>query len=135
MTRQRRVAVTSPQTSLVIARRRAGVRADPPHLAPADLERARRVHRVQLRYALGALAWLGVLILGLPLLLAAFPALDTIRLLGVPLSWLAVGVAPYLMLGVLARWQLLRAERAERPSPGAESTVSGRAPARGRHAR
>lgn len=114
MTRQRRVAVTSPQTRLVIARRRSGLRADPPHLAPADLERARRVHRVQLRHALGALAWLAALIFGLPLLLATFPVLDSVRLVGVPVSWLAVAVAPYLMLGVLARWQLRRAERAER---------------------
>ncbi len=114
MTRQRRVAVTSPQTRLVIARRRSGLRADPPHLAPADLERARRVHRIQLRYALGAVAWLAVLIIGLPLLLAVLPGLDTVALFGVPVSWLAVAVAPYAMLIVLARWQLRRAERAER---------------------
>jgi hypothetical protein len=114
MTRQRRVAVTSPQTRLVIARRRSGLRADPPHLAPADLDRARRVHRIQLRYALGALAWLGVLILGLPLLLAAFPVLDTATLFGVPASWLAVAVLPYAALVTLAGWQLRRAERVER---------------------
>lgn len=113
MTRQRRVAVSSPQTRLVIARRRSGVRADPPHLALPDLERARRMHREQLRRALGAVAALAVLIIGLPLLLAAFPELDAMRLLGIPVSWLAIGVLPYGVLVVLAGWQLRRAEEAE----------------------
>lgn len=113
MTRQRRVAVSSPQTRLVIARRRSGVRADPAHLAPTDMQRARRLHRVQLRRALGALAALGALIVGLPLLLAALPELDTVRLLGVPVSWLAVAVLPYAVLVALAGWQLRRAEGAE----------------------
>jgi hypothetical protein len=113
MTKQRRVAVTSPQTSLVIARRRSGVRVDPPHLAPADMDRARRVHREQLRRALGAVAGLAGLIVGLPLALFAFPALDAVRLLGVPVSWLAVAVAPYAVLVLLAGWQLRRAEQAE----------------------
>lgn len=120
MTRHRRVAVTSPQTRLVIARRHSGLRADPPHLAPADLERARRVHRVQLRCALGAVAWLAVLIVGLPLLLAALPGLDEVRLVGVPVSWLAVAVLPYGVLVALAGWQLRRAERAERAGAGAD---------------
>lgn len=114
MTRQRRFAVTSPQTRLVIARRRSGLRADPPHLAPADLERARRLHRTQLRRALGAVAWLAVLIIGLPVLLAVLPGLDAVRLFGVPVSWLAVAVLPYPVLVILAGWQLRRAERAER---------------------
>jgi sterol desaturase/sphingolipid hydroxylase (fatty acid hydroxylase superfamily) len=122
MTRQRRVAVTSPQTRLALARRRTGAPAVPPHLAPADVERARRLHRRQLRYALGALALLAALLLGLPLLLAAVPELDTVRLAGVPVSWLAVAVLPYPLLALLAGWQLRRAERAERParhrSPG-----------------
>ncbi|GAA3236566.1 hypothetical protein GCM10017691_34960 [Pseudonocardia petroleophila] len=113
MTKQRRVAVTSPQTSLVIARRRAGVRVDPPHLAPADMERARRLHREQLRRALGAVAGLAGLIIGLPLVLAAFPGLDAVRLFGVPVSWLAIAVLPYAVLVVLAWWQLHRAEEAE----------------------
>ncbi|WP_300009184.1 hypothetical protein [Pseudonocardia sp.] len=114
MTKQRRVAVASPQTRLAMARRRSGVRADRPHLAPADLERARVVHRAQLRSALLAVGWLAVLIIGLPLLLAAFPALDDVPVLGVPLSWLAVAVLPYAVLVALAGWALRRAERTER---------------------
>jgi hypothetical protein len=115
MRQQRRVVVTSPQTRLALAGRRSGAPAAPPHLAPADAERARRIHRRQLRYALIVLGMLGALLLGLPLLLAAAPTLDTVRLAGIPVSWLAVAVLPYPLLVLLARWQLRRAERTERP--------------------
>jgi hypothetical protein len=124
VTRQRRVAVTSPQTRLALAGGRRGAPAAPPHLSAAAAERARRVHRRQLRHALGALALLGALLLGLPLLLHALPELDGLRLAGIPLSWLAVAVLPYPLLAALAGWQLRRAERTERdgdepPGPGA----------------
>ncbi|WP_219412553.1 hypothetical protein [Pseudonocardia nigra] len=115
MTRQRRVAVTSPQTRLARSGRRTGVPAAAPHLAPADAERARRIHRRQLRLALGVLGLLALLLLGLPLLLAALPELDGVRLAGIPVSWLAVAVLPYPVLAGLAAWQLRRAERIERP--------------------
>ncbi|WP_445188957.1 hypothetical protein ACTXG6_17960 [Pseudonocardia sp. Cha107L01] len=114
MTRQRRATVTSPQTRLAMARRRTGVRAELPHLAPADLERARRIHRAQLRRAVVAVALLALLIIGLPVVLAAFPGLDEVRVAGVPVSWLAVAVLPYPALVLLAGWQLRRAERVER---------------------
>jgi hypothetical protein len=114
VTRQRRVTVASPQTRLAMARRRTGVRIEPPHLAPSDLERARRIHREQRRRAAVAVGLLAVLIVGLPVLLYAFPALDAIRVAGVPVSWLAIGLLPYPALGLLARWQLRRAERTER---------------------
>lgn len=114
MSRQRRVAVTSPQTRLALAARRGGAPAVPPHLSAGEAERARRIHRRQLRHALGALGLLGALLLGLPLLLAALPELDALRVLGVPLSWLAVAVLPYPLLVALAHWQLRRAERTER---------------------
>ncbi|MGH8967692.1 MAG: hypothetical protein ACRDXB_20515, partial [Actinomycetes bacterium] len=84
----------------------------------ADAERARRIHHRQLRYALTVLGLLAVLLLGLPLVLAAFPVLDEVRLAGIPVSWLAVAVLPYPLLVVLARWQLRRAERTERPEGG-----------------
>lgn len=108
-TAARRVAVTSPQTRLAMA-----WRPDVPHLAPGEQERARALYRVQLRRALAAVALLAVLVVGLPVLLAAFPQLDGVRVLGVPVSWLAVAVLPYAGLVTLAGWHLRRAEEAER---------------------
>ncbi|HZG92801.1 MAG TPA: hypothetical protein VEZ42_21530 [Pseudonocardia sp.] len=135
MTRHRRVAVTSPQTRLALTGRRSGTPAAPPHLAPAEAERARRVHRRQLRYALSALVLLAVLLLGLPLLLFAAPELGAVRLAGVPLAWLAVAVLPYPLLAALAGWQLRRAERAERDGavdPGEQRPAGSGGRVRGR---
>jgi hypothetical protein len=109
----KRVTVASPQTRLAMARRSA-VRAESPHLGRADLERARRIRRVQLRAALGALALLTVVVVGLPLLLAALPELDDVRVAGIRISWLAVAVLPYGALVAIAVVQLRRAERIER---------------------
>ena len=71
--RPRRVAVTSPQTRLALAGRRTAHPAAPPPLSPAAVERARRIHRRQLRLALGVLGLLAALLVGLPLVLAAAP--------------------------------------------------------------
>ena len=109
--------MTSPQTRLALAGRRTGTPAAPPPLPPAAMERARRIHRRQLRLALAVLGLLAVLLLGLPLLLAAAPGLDAVRLAGIPVSWLAVAVLPYPLLVLLAAVQLRRAERAERAEP------------------
>src|SRR5687768_12462993 len=114
MKQPRRVAVTSPQTRVALAGRRTGAPFVPPHLAPADAERARRIHRRQLRYALTVLGLLAALLLGLPLVLAGAPALDTVRLAGIPVSWLAVAVLPFPLMALLAGWHLRKAERAER---------------------
>jgi hypothetical protein len=114
MKQRRRVAVTSPQTRVALAGRRSGTPAAPPHLAPADAERARRIHHRQLRYALTVLGLLWTLLLGLPLVLAGAPVLDTVRLAGIPVSWLAVAVLPFPLMALLAGWQLRKAEQAER---------------------
>jgi len=109
----KRVVVASPQTRLALARRSA-VRAEAPHLSRADLERARRIRRIQLRTALVALALLTVVVVGLPLLLAALPELDDVRVGGIRVSWLAVAVLPYAALVAIAVIQLRRAERIDR---------------------
>ncbi|GDY31513.1 hypothetical protein [Gandjariella thermophila] len=113
MNRGRRVAVTSPQTRLAHARRRSRGRWRPTPLPPEDAERAALLYLRQRRRAVGALLLLFALLLGLPLVLAVFPGPDSVRLLGVPLSWLALALLPYPMLLGLARWQLRRAEDAE----------------------
>jgi hypothetical protein len=110
----RRVAVTSPQTRIALAGRH-GPPARAPRLTAGELERAEVVRRRQLRLAVTALLAGAAFLGGLPLLLDLAPALDRVRLLGVPVSWLAVGVLPWPVLAGLAWWQLRRAEAAERP--------------------
>ena len=108
----RRVSVTSPQTRIALAGRR-GPPARAPRLSPAELERAERVRRLQLHRAVTALLAGAAFLVGLPVLLYLHPALDGVRLVGVPLSWLAVAVLPWPVLTGLAWWQLRRAEAVE----------------------
>jgi len=108
----RRVAVTSPQTRVALGGRR-GPPARTPRLTPAGLARAERIRALQLRRAVQALLAGGAFLVGLPLLLHLAPALDDVRLLGLPISWLAVAVLPWPILTGLAWWQLRRAELAE----------------------
>ncbi|WP_414639199.1 hypothetical protein [Actinophytocola sp.] len=103
----------SPQTRLAHSRRRARGRWRVPQLDAAGEARAVELHHRQLRLAVAPLALLFAGILGLPLLFALVPALDTIRVLGIPLSWLALAVLPYPALALLAGWHLRRAEHTE----------------------
>ena len=92
---------------------RRGPPARAPRLTPAELARAELIRARLLRLAVTALLAGGAFLVGLPLLLQLTPALDLVRLLGVPLSWLAGAVLPWPVLAGLAWWQLRRAERAE----------------------
>lgn len=84
-----------------------------PRLRAADAERAAVLYRVQRRRGLPALAAMFALVLGLPVVFAVAPGLDSVRLWGIPLSWLMIVVLPYPVMAALARWQLRRAEKAE----------------------
>ncbi|MGH3756543.1 hypothetical protein [Actinophytocola sp.] len=113
----KRVAVMSPQTRLAHSRRRLRGRWRVPKLDPAGAERAAVLYRAQRRLAVAPLVLLFVGMLGLPLVFAVFPALDELRLLGIPVSWLALAVLPYPALTLLAAWHLRRAEHAEDDTP------------------
>ncbi|PVG82407.1 hypothetical protein DDE18_13145 [Nocardioides gansuensis] len=70
--------------------------------------------RTQLRLAMMVLLPLLVVAAGLPLAFHLWPALAGIRLLGVPVPWLVLGVLVYPFL-LLLGWQYVRrAERHER---------------------
>jgi hypothetical protein len=70
--------------------------------------------REQLRLALGILTLLAVTVGALPLVFHLLPDLAAHRVLGVPLSWLVLGVLVYPALVALAWAYLRRAERNER---------------------
>lgn len=109
----KRVAVMSPQTRLAHSRRRLRGRWRVPKLDPENADRAAELYRTQRRLAVAPLVLLFAGILGLPLVFALFPGLDTVRVLDIPLSWLALAVLPYPALTLLAGWHLRRAEKAE----------------------
>lgn len=74
----------------------------------------RSLVRAQLRLALAICAVLGILLGGLPLIFAVAPQLRSVRLLGVPLPWLVLGVLVYPVLVVCAWFYVRAAERSER---------------------
>ncbi|MEC3980331.1 hypothetical protein [Amycolatopsis sp. H20-H5] len=113
MSRVRRVAVMSPQTRLAHSRRRSHARSRVPLLQPVDAERAAVLYRVQRRRGVLSLVLIFALLFGLPLLFQLAPGLDSLRLWGIPLSWLMIAILPYPVMALLARWQLRRAERVE----------------------
>ena len=127
MTKRGRVTVTSPQTAVVLTARRGGVAAAPRRLTSEERARAELIRRTQLRIAAVTLAGGALLLVALPVLLDALPVLLAVRLYDIPLAWLAVAVLPYPVLALLGRWQLSRAEEAERPV----STSSSRDAAQG----
>lgn len=70
--------------------------------------------RAQLGLAARVLALLALGIGSLPLLFVLVPGLAGVRVLGVPLSWLLLGVLTYPFLYVLGGYYVRRAERNER---------------------
>ncbi|GAA4702212.1 hypothetical protein [Nocardioides conyzicola] len=74
----------------------------------------RSLLREQLRLALGVLGVMAVTIGLLPLAFHLAPGLSDVRLLGVPLGWLLLGVAVYPALVALGWVYVRRAERNER---------------------
>ena len=112
--RPKRVAVTSPHTRLAHLRGRARGRWRVPRLDADEAERAAALYLAQRRQGLLALILGVVTLVGLPLVLAVWPALDTIRLWTIPVSWLMLAVLPYPALTALSFWQLRQAERIER---------------------
>ena len=109
----RRVAVMSPQTRHAHTQRRLRGRFRVPKLDAPDADRALALYQAQRRRAFAPLFLMFAGLLGLPLLFALIPELDSWRLGGIPLSWIFIVVLPYPGLVILARWQLRRAERIE----------------------
>ena len=107
---QQRVRVTGPP------RRR------PPAGRTSDIDAGTRLGgvymrsllREQLRLALGVLTVLALTIGLLPLAFYLAPGLSDVRLLGMPLGWLLLGVVVYPVLVVLGWVYVRRAERNER---------------------
>ncbi|MDQ3577418.1 MAG: hypothetical protein M3443_07410 [Actinomycetota bacterium] len=109
----RRVTVTSPQTRLAHSRRKHRAAWRPPTLDPAEVRGAMIVYRAQRRRVVVALVPLFLLLLGLPVLLNAFPALDEVKALGIPVSWLAMVAVPFPAMVLIAWWHLRHAEKIE----------------------
>ena len=111
--RPTRVRVTGPPR-----RRASGVRPTASREIDADSELGAvymsSLLGEQLRLAAGVLVALGLTVGVLPLVFHLFPHLSDVRLLGVPVPWLLLGVLVYPWLIVLGWFYVRRAEANER---------------------
>lgn len=113
MNRTRRVSVTSPQTKLAHTHRRESGPWRTQSLDATESGRALSQYRAQRRPAVVTMAGLVVLLCGLPVVFTVLPALDDVRLGGIPLSWVMLAVVPFPVMVALGVWQLRRAEEIE----------------------
>ncbi|MGZ8744551.1 MAG: hypothetical protein ACXWXO_16665 [Nocardioides sp.] len=107
---QPRVRVTGPPRRRQAAQRPVDLRAESP-LSEVYLD---SLLAAQLRLAGRILLLLGLAVGSLPLVFFAFPGLADVRLAGVPLSWLVLGLGVYPVLILLGWRYVVRAERNER---------------------
>ncbi len=110
---RRRVVVTSPRTRAKQPRRYAVSREIDEQTRLGEVY-MRSLIRAQLRLGLLICAGLGVLLGGLPLLFALVPSLREVRVLGLGLPWLLLGVVVYPLLVTGALFYVRQAERNER---------------------
>jgi hypothetical protein len=70
--------------------------------------------RAQLRLAARVILALVVLVGGIPVVFGLFPSLGEVRVLGVPLAWLLLGIGVYPLLLLLGWLYVRSAERNEK---------------------
>ncbi|RBY93830.1 hypothetical protein DQ244_00095 [Blastococcus sp. TBT05-19] len=109
----RRVRVTSPRTVATRAQRVPAAREIDAQTMLGEVYMSSLL-RSQLRLALLALAAVGVLVGGIPLVFWLFPDLTSVEVLAVPLPWLLLAFAVYPFLFGIGWLYVRAAERNER---------------------
>lgn len=109
-----RVEVTVPRRSGRRAVRQGSIIHDiGEHTVLGDVY-LRSLARAQLRLALLVTGAVVVLLGGLPLLFAVAPSVRAVRVLGLDLPWLLLGIVAYPVLGAIAWFFVRQAESTER---------------------
>jgi hypothetical protein len=107
-----RVRITSPRTRAARSRARRSNAAEIDALTRLGEIYVQSLMRAQLRLAGYVVLLLAATVGLLPVVFLVLPV-DDVHLLGVPLSWLLLGVAVYPLLLAIAWWYVRRAEKNE----------------------
>jgi hypothetical protein len=107
-----RVRITSPRTLAARSRARRSNAAEIDALTRLGEIYVQSLMRAQLRLAGYVVLLLAATVGLLPVVFLVLPV-DDVHLLGVPLSWLLLGVAVYPLLLAIAWWYVRRAEKNE----------------------
>lgn len=108
-----RVRITSPRMGAARPAARRPVSRDIDEETEIGEVYMRSLVHGQLRLAIGVLGAFALSWCSIPLLFALVPSLKGARLLGLPLSWLLLGVVVYPVITAVAWWYVRAAERAE----------------------
>lgn len=109
-----RVVVTHPRTRAARPGSRHAVMRDVQEQTPLGEVYLSSLMRAQLRLGLLVCGVVCLVLGSLPLLFAKAPALNRMRILGVGLPWLVLGLPVYLLLAGAGVFYIRRAERNER---------------------
>jgi flagellar biosynthesis protein FliR len=107
-----RVRITSPRTVAARSRGRRSNASEIDALTRVGEVYVQSLMRAQLRLAAYVVVALAVTLGSLPVLFRVVPV-GNIHVLGIPLTWLVLGLVVYPWLVVLAWWYVRRAERNE----------------------
>ena len=109
-----RVVVTHPRTRAARPGSRHAVMRDVQEQTPLGEVYVNSLMRAQLRLGLLVCGVVCLVLGSLPLLFAKAPSLSRMRILGVGLPWIVLGLPVYLLLAVAGVVYIRRAERNER---------------------
>jgi hypothetical protein len=109
----KRVTVTHPRTAAARGSARRGVRRDVREQTALGVTLITSLRRAQLRLAVVVGAGLIVVLGGIPLMFLAFPALRDLRVAGLSLGWIVLGVLVFPGICGAAWWYVRAAERTE----------------------
>jgi hypothetical protein len=109
----KRVTVTHPRTAAARGTARRGVRRDVREQTALGVTLITSLRRAQLRLAVVVGSGLTIVLGGIPLLFLAFPALRDLRVAGLSLGWIVLGVLVFPAICGAAWWYVRAAERTE----------------------
>ena len=109
----KRVTVTHPRTAAARGSARRGVRGDVREQTPLGVTMITSLRRAQLRLAVLVGAGLVVVLGGIPVVFLAFPALRELRVGGLSLGWIVLGLLVFPGICGAAWWYVRASERTE----------------------
>ena len=109
----KRVTITHPRTAAARGSSRRGRRRAGPPPTALGVTLMTSLRRAQLRLAVIVGAGLVIVLGGIPLVFLAFPALRDLRIAGLSLGWIVLGVLVFPAICAAAWWYVRAAERTE----------------------
>lgn len=109
----KRVTITHPRTAAARSSARRGLRGDVREHTPLGVTMITSLRRAQLRLAVIVGTGLVVVLGGIPVVFLAVPGLRELRVAGLSLGWIVLGLLVFPAICGAAWWYVRAAERTE----------------------